>query len=134
MLFFSNIRCDYVKRLIVTLFLYFSVQLVEPGYSTATSSSTYTNYIASRAVDGDVSQAVSRCSHTDSRFDITEAWLHVDLKKKYSIKSVKFWNRNDGRSFMHSSLYICTKNIKIKHNNFFYAGHHYILFLFINIE
>ena len=74
-----------------------SVQLVEPGNKTATSSSTYTNYIASRTVDGDVSQDVSRCSHTDDRYGIKEAWLLVDLKKKYSIKSVKFWYRNDSK-------------------------------------
>ena len=115
----KSFKTDYIKRLILTLFLYISVQLVEHGYTTATSSSTYTNYIASRAVDGDVSQDVSRCSHTDDKRGIKEAWLRVDLKKKYSIKSVKFWNRNDGISFMHSSLCICTKNIKIKHNNFF---------------
>nr|XP_022311825.1 receptor-type tyrosine-protein phosphatase epsilon-like isoform X1 [Crassostrea virginica] len=71
------------------------LQLVEPGYTTANSSSTYTNYIASRAVDGNVSQNVSRCSHTDDKRGIKEAWLRVDLKKTFSIKSVKFWYRND---------------------------------------
>nr|XP_022312503.1 protein jagged-1-like isoform X2 [Crassostrea virginica] len=75
------------------------LQLVIPAYTTATSSSTYSyisqTYPASRTVDGDVSQDVSRCSHTDDKRGIKEAWLRVDLKKKYSITSVKFWNRND---------------------------------------
>nr|XP_022311511.1 multiple epidermal growth factor-like domains protein 10 isoform X2 [Crassostrea virginica] len=71
------------------------LQFVEPGYTTATSSSTYANYIASRTVDGDVSQQISRCLHTDSKTDINKAWLRVDLMKTISIKSVKFWYRND---------------------------------------
>nr|XP_022312504.1 platelet endothelial aggregation receptor 1-like [Crassostrea virginica] len=68
-------------------------QLVEPGYTNATSSSTYPGYPASRTVDGDVSQDVSRCSHTDDKPGIKEAWLRVDLKKIFSIRSVKFWYR-----------------------------------------
>ncbi|XP_078330778.1 receptor-type tyrosine-protein phosphatase epsilon-like [Crassostrea virginica] len=75
------------------------LQLVEHGNTTATSSSTYSSisqtYPASRTVDGDVSQHVSRCLHTDDKRGIKEAWLRVDLMKTFSIKSVKFWYRND---------------------------------------
>lgn len=91
------------KPVIVTLFLYL-VQFVEPGYTTATSSSTYANYIASRTVDGDVSQQISRCLHTDSKTDINKAWLRVDLRKTISIKSVKFWYRNDSKLYTFFSI------------------------------
>ena len=74
------------------------MQLVKPNYTTATSSSTYPGYPASRAVDGYAGQDVSHCSHTDARSDITEAWLRVDLMKTFSIKSVKFWYRNTRKS------------------------------------
>nr|XP_022306195.1 receptor-type tyrosine-protein phosphatase epsilon-like [Crassostrea virginica] len=75
------------------------LQLVKPNHTIATSSSTYLGYLASRTVDGDVRQQefLKRCSHTDVRKDITLAWLRVDLKEAYSIKSVKFWYRNDRR-------------------------------------
>ena len=71
--------------------------LVEPGKTTVNISSIFENYSASRAVDGDVNQTISRCSHTDATCTIKEAWLRVDLKNTYSIKSVKFWYRNDGK-------------------------------------
>ena len=74
-----------------------SAQLVEPGYTNATSSSTHPGYPASRTVDGDFNQTISRCSHTDAKPDIKEAWLRVDLKKIFSIRSVKFWYRKTGR-------------------------------------
>ncbi|XP_078327529.1 uncharacterized protein LOC111116790 [Crassostrea virginica] len=72
--------------------------LVEPEKTTVNLSSTYLNYSASRAVDGDVTQTISRCSHTDANSNIKEAWLRVDLKNTYSIKSVKFWYRNDDQN------------------------------------
>ena len=80
-------------------FFCLSVQLVKPNHTIATSSSTYLGYLASRTVDGDVRQQefLKRCSHTDVRKDITLAWLRVDLKEAYSIKSVKFWYRNDSK-------------------------------------
>ena len=71
------------------------MQLVEPGYTEAASSSTYADYQASRAVDGDVRQHASFCSHTDIRHGITEAWLRIDLKKIFNIALVKIWYRND---------------------------------------
>ena len=73
--------------------------LVEPGKTEVNISSTYSGYPASRAVDGDFSQDVPRCSHTDDKRSIKEAWLRVDLMNTYSIKSVKFWYRNDRKHF-----------------------------------
>nr|XP_022311506.1 multiple epidermal growth factor-like domains protein 10 isoform X2 [Crassostrea virginica] len=72
------------------------LSLVETGKTTVKVSSTFHTYAASRAVDGNVSQQISHCSHTDFRPDIKEAWLRVDLMNAYSMKSVKFWYRNDG--------------------------------------
>ena len=66
------------------------MQLVEPGYTEAASSSTYTDYQASGAVDGDVRQHFPFCSHTDIRPGITDAWLRIDLKKIFNLALVKF--------------------------------------------
>ena len=73
------------------------MQLVEPGYTEAASSSTYADYQASRTVDGDMRQQVSFCLHTDIRHGITEAWLRIDLKKIFNIATVKLWYRNDSK-------------------------------------
>lgn len=70
-------------------------QLVQKGLTIATSSSTYKNFDASRAVDKHISQDISHCSHTDDLCHIKEAWLRIDLRKVYSIESVKFWYRKD---------------------------------------
>ncbi|XP_065938709.1 receptor-type tyrosine-protein phosphatase alpha isoform X2 [Magallana gigas] len=64
----------------------------------AISSTTYSKpkaHKASRAVDGNTDQDISRCFHSDVRSDITEAWLRIDLGEVYSVKSVKFWYRRD---------------------------------------
>lgn len=71
-----------------------TAQLV-PQKTIAVGSSTYQDYVASRAVDGNTGQDASRCFHSDNRRDITEAWLRIDLGGVYSVKSVKFWLRND---------------------------------------
>nr|XP_022312499.1 multiple epidermal growth factor-like domains protein 10 isoform X2 [Crassostrea virginica] len=71
------------------------LQLVEPRNTTVSISSTYSDYSASRAVDGNFDQHSSNCSHTNSISGITEAWLRVDLKEAYSIKSVKFYYRSN---------------------------------------
>lgn len=63
----------------------------------AMGSSTYRNYVASRAVDGNTDQDMSRCFHSDYRRDITEAWLRIDLGGVYSFNSVKFWLRDDSK-------------------------------------
>lgn len=60
-------------------------------------SSTYEKYFALQAVDGDFDQSVSRCFHSDVKTDITEAWLRIDLGGVYSVKSVKFWYRDDSK-------------------------------------
>lgn len=77
--------------------LFFSAQLVNNNTVTV-SSSTYYDYDASRAVDGNFDQNITNCSHTD---DICyygdHAWLRIDLKKEYSIKSVKIWYRADSK-------------------------------------
>ena len=98
----GKITCAVVNPTVVMIHLrnnnfFLLVQLVEHGYTIANSSSTYTGYPASRAVDGNVSQHVSRCSHTNDRYGIKEAWLRVDLMKTFSIKSVKIWYRNDSK-------------------------------------
>lgn len=63
----------------------------------AVGSSTYKNYVASRAVDGNTDQNVTSCSHTHNLGSITEAWLRIDLGTVYSVKSVKFWYRGDSK-------------------------------------
>lgn len=63
----------------------------------AVSSSTYPDYVASRAVDGNTDQNVTSCSHTHNWGSITEAWLRIDLGTVYSVKSVKFWYRGDSK-------------------------------------
>uniref|UniRef100_A0A8W8NSI4 protein-tyrosine-phosphatase n=1 Tax=Magallana gigas TaxID=29159 RepID=A0A8W8NSI4_MAGGI len=69
-------------------------QLVHPK-TIVEGSSTYGGYVASRAVDGNTDQDVSRCFHSDDRRGINEAWLRIDLGGVYSVKSVKFWLRDD---------------------------------------
>ncbi|XP_078330009.1 receptor-type tyrosine-protein phosphatase gamma-like [Crassostrea virginica] len=68
-------------------------QFVKPPETQATTSSTYGDYVASRAVDGDPNQHISLCSHTNDLANIKEAWLRISLDRVYSIKSVKFWYR-----------------------------------------
>ncbi|XP_078341808.1 uncharacterized protein LOC111106877 isoform X2 [Crassostrea virginica] len=58
------------------------------------SSSTYHGYPASRTVDGNLNQSTSFCSHTDY-YEITEAWLRIDLQKIFNIAVIKIWYRND---------------------------------------
>ena len=82
-------------------FTYISVQLVEPGYASATSSSVHGNFLASSTIDGNTNQNISNCSHTDT--GKPKAWLRVDLHKNFNIQSVKFWYRND------SAYFICIK-------------------------
>eukprot|EP00105_Crassostrea_gigas_P041539 XP_019925687.1 PREDICTED: uncharacterized protein LOC105335144 isoform X3 [Crassostrea gigas] len=58
-------------------------------------SSTYSDYSVSRAVDGNLDQSVSSCSHTSNFGSIKKAWLRIDLGRVYSVKSVKIWYRDD---------------------------------------
>lgn len=71
--------------------LLFVEQFVIPLETQATTSSTYADHVASRTVDGDIDQDISRCSHTNDLAHISEAWLRISLGKVYSIKSVKLW-------------------------------------------
>lgn len=76
-------------------------QFVKKDITIATSSTTLVGYVASRAVDEDMNQHISHCSHTSDQCNITEAWLRIDLRRVYNIKSVKFWyrtDRNDGKN------------------------------------
>lgn len=63
----------------------------------AESSTTFLNYVASRAVDGNFDQNHTSCTHTDVSPSIKEAWIRVDLGRVYSLKSVKFWYRGDSK-------------------------------------
>ena len=78
----------------VILLTYITVQFVDTGLAIATSSSVYGDYVASRTIDGNTNQQISNCLHTATT-GRTEAWLRVDLRKVFSIQSVKFWYRND---------------------------------------
>nr|XP_034319766.1 uncharacterized protein LOC105348378 isoform X2 [Crassostrea gigas] len=61
----------------------------------ASSSSTYHNHFAPKTVDGSFDQNLSNCLHTDVNRQYRDAWLRIDLRKVYSVKSVKFWYRGD---------------------------------------
>nr|XP_022311497.1 uncharacterized protein LOC111116787 isoform X2 [Crassostrea virginica] len=91
------------------------LQLVKPGNTTATSSSTYQTYSALRTVDGDVNQSISHCSHTHDKSQ-TKAWLRVDLKETFSIKSVKFWYRNDRGSTSVSTIRLREYSIRVSND------------------
>ncbi|XP_078327558.1 uncharacterized protein LOC111116617 isoform X1 [Crassostrea virginica] len=70
-------------------------QLVQENITEAVSSTTHARHRASFAVDGDFSQKIKICSHTAIGQGIREVWLRIDLRDIYSIKSVKFWYRDD---------------------------------------
>lgn len=75
------------------------LQFVVPGVTQADSSSVYdfegTYYCwPNRTVDGNFNQNIRNCLHTATT-DVTEAWLRIDLQRMRSVKSVKFWYRND---------------------------------------
>lgn len=81
---------------------FFTVQFVVPGVTQAESSSMHNSggvypYWPNRTVDGNFSQNVRACLHTAVSSGITEAWLRIDLQAVRSIKSVKFWYRNDSK-------------------------------------
>nr|XP_034321119.1 receptor-type tyrosine-protein phosphatase epsilon-like isoform X2 [Crassostrea gigas] len=71
--------------------------LVIPNITQANLSSTYQDYVASRAVDGrpDLLNMIAEdsCTHTD--VGQTSAWLRVDLGAEYSVYRVMIWYRND---------------------------------------
>lgn len=73
-----------------------TVQFVVPGVTQAESSLIHNSgsYWPNKTVDGNFSQTITACLHTATS-GVKEAWLHVDLQTVRSIKSVKFWYRND---------------------------------------
>lgn len=93
----SAFKCVFSLHSYVQIFFILIDQLVQKGLTIATSSSTYKHFDASRAVDKHISQDISHCSHTDDLCHIKEAWLRIDLREVYSIDSVKFWYRTDGK-------------------------------------
>nr|XP_022311487.1 receptor-type tyrosine-protein phosphatase mu-like isoform X2 [Crassostrea virginica] len=70
-------------------------QLVKFGTTEVALNEALPGYNASKAIDGNITQHISYCSHTNELSTITEAWLRIDLKETYSLKSVKFWYRED---------------------------------------
>lgn len=77
---------------IESLYLFLTDQFVRKGTTVATNSSQLGTYKASRAVDENFNQHIINCSHTSANCNIKEAWLRINLRKVYSIKSVKFWD------------------------------------------
>lgn len=96
-------RCNQCVHDTLTQFL-FPVQFVDPGTTEADSSQTHVSIIDSkeypywpnRTVDGNFSQNIKACLHT-AVSGVTEGWLRIDLLVVKSIKSVKFWYRNDSK-------------------------------------
>lgn len=77
------------------------VQFVNPGVTQADSSPIHDSggtypYWPNRTVDGNFSQNVRACLIT-AVSGVTEAWLRIDAEIVRSIKSVKFWYRNDSK-------------------------------------
>lgn len=89
---------------IIIIFTVLPVQFVVPGTTEADSSKTHVSsfpsgpypYWPNRTVDGNFSQVIRACLHT-AVSGVTEAWLRIDLQTVKSIKSVKFWYRNDSK-------------------------------------
>lgn len=79
----------------VFLYLFLTDQFVSKGNTLATSSSQFGTFKAQYAVDENFTQNIIYCSHTSDKRNIKEAWLRINLRKVYSIKSVKFWYRTD---------------------------------------
>nr|XP_034310737.1 receptor-type tyrosine-protein phosphatase alpha [Crassostrea gigas] len=79
--------------------------LVIPGLTTATQSSTYKSFSAEKTIDGypDILGVFDgSCSHTDT--GQTQAWLKIDLDKVYNVKAVRFWYRNDRISALQNTI------------------------------
>lgn len=81
------------------------MQFVVPGVTHADSSPVHVSQLPSgpypywpnRTVDGNFSQSIRACLHTAAQTSISEAWLRIDLQTVKSMKSVKFWYRNDSK-------------------------------------
>nr|XP_022312542.1 protein draper-like isoform X1 [Crassostrea virginica] len=80
------------------------------------SSSVYQSNKASLANDGDFTQNIQRCSHTDDKPNIKEAWLRLDLGDVFSMKSVKFWYRNDRGGANYSTIRLRGYSIRVSND------------------
>lgn len=63
-----------------------------------TQSTTYDSHYASRTNDGNVNQNENDCAHTGIN-QSGPAWVQVDLKAEYSIKTVKIFYRDQSMLF-----------------------------------
>lgn len=88
-------------KVFLFIFLIITVQFVVPGVTQTDSSPIFSsgtyNYWPNRTVDGNFSQSIRACLHTAAQTSISEAWLRIDLQTVKSMKSVKFWYRNDSK-------------------------------------
>ncbi|XP_052692559.1 multiple epidermal growth factor-like domains protein 10 [Crassostrea angulata] len=103
-------QCVVILLLLNSMSVLSYLQFVVPGVTEAESSKTHVSnlssglypYFSNRTVDGNFSQKILACLHTADESGIREAWLRIDLQIVRSIKSVKFWYRND-RGHPHTS-------------------------------
>lgn len=99
-----------------------TVQFFVPGVTQTDSSPIHISMIDSvpyplwpnRTVDGNFSQGILACLHT-AVSGITETWLLIDLQTVRSIKSVKFWYRNDSKYILWETYLIIYFIINILH-------------------
>ncbi|XP_056008312.1 receptor-type tyrosine-protein phosphatase epsilon-like [Ostrea edulis] len=80
-------------------------QLIIPGTTVASQSSTFGSYNASLTIDGKptlLSMSSGSCSHTGG--GRRSAWLQINLRRVYNIKTIKFWYRNDRGSGLISTI------------------------------
>nr|XP_034320551.1 multiple epidermal growth factor-like domains protein 10 isoform X2 [Crassostrea gigas] len=95
--------CFYVLLLLNVMAVSSYLQFVVPGVTHADSSPVHVSQLPSgpypywpnRTVDGNFSQSIRACLYTAAQTSISEAWLRIDLQTVKSMKSVKFWYRND---------------------------------------
>lgn len=75
-----------------------TVQFVAPGVTQAESSPIFSfgtyHHWPYNTVDRNVSQNHQARLHT-ALFDVTKAWIHVDLQTVRSIKTLKFWYKKE---------------------------------------
>nr|XP_022311328.1 protein draper-like isoform X2 [Crassostrea virginica] len=102
--------------LILVLFIPRAFGSNQINITTVESSSTYRLNNASFAIDGDFSQVIRRCAHTDVKRDIQEAWLRLDLGEIYSVKTVKFWYRNDRGSNYQNTIRLRGYSIRVSND------------------
>lgn len=96
-----QLACLWQVDTFIIIFNVLPVQFVVPGKTEADSSPIHTSggvypYWPNRTVDGNFSQNIKACLHT-AVSGVAEAWLRIDLQTVKSIKSVKFWYRNDSK-------------------------------------